>query len=116
MKSRGFSPDAHYLKYVAKRYSWLAIVSLVIMGFHTVFDSAFACLPGAGKKYNDINFSLIGICTNMEDTIFYGSALVAITFAFVLFAFLWKKKEAYSTLSLGVSLKKQFLIRYLFGA
>ncbi len=116
MRSRGFSPNAYYLKYVAKRYSWLAIVSLVVMGFHTVFDSALACLPGAGKRYNDINFSLIGICTNMEDTIFYGSALVAIIFAFVLFAFLWKKKEAYSTLSLGVSLKKQFLIRYLFGA
>ena len=110
MRSRDFSPNAHYLKYVAKRYSWLALISLAVIGLHTWFDA----LMDYGKS--KAHFTFVGVSTNMDNTIFYASALVAIIFAFVLFSFLWNKKEAFSTLSLGVSRKNQFLIRYLFGA
>ncbi|MBR4061552.1 MAG: YrzE family protein [Clostridia bacterium] len=115
LKSRGFSPNLHYLKYVAGRYSWLALISLAVMGMHTIFDSISAYgnpIIGDSIRY----FSFVGISAETELTIFYASAIVAILFAIVLFGFLWKKKEAYFTLSLGVSLKSQFLIRYLFGA
>ncbi len=112
MKSQAYSPNAHYFKYVAKRYSWLALISLAVMGVHTWLD-VLLLKPNRSK----VNFfTFIGVRMGMEDTIFYGSALIAIIFAFVLFSFLWKKKEAYSTLSLGVSPGSQFLIRYLFGA
>ncbi len=110
MRSRDFSPNLHYFKYVAKRYSWLALVSLAVMGMHTWVDA----LMGHGKS--KAHFTFVGVSTNMEDTIFYASALVAILFAFTLFSFLWSKKEAYSTLALGVSRRNQFLIRYLYGA
>lgn len=115
MRSRDFSPDAHYFKYIVKRYSWLALISFIVMGAHTVFDSVLACRPGVSHGLYEGHFTLVGTCTDAAKTIFYASAFVAIFFAFVLFSFLWKKKEAYSTLSLGVSLKNQFLMRYLFG-
>ena len=87
LKSLGFSPDVHYLKYVMKRYSWLALISLAVMGMHTIFDSISAYgnkISGDGIRY----FSFVGISAETELTIFYASAIVAIFFAIVLFGFL----------------------------
>ena len=118
MKSRGFSPDAHYLKYVVKRYSWLALIPVALIGFHTwignmIFGVETASPHGSfvGKYYRVVDTG-----TALSDTITYASVLVGFLIALILFSFLWNKKENSSTLSLGVSLKNQFLIRYLFGA
>lgn len=118
MKSRGFSPDAHYLKYVAKRYSWLALIPILLIGFHTwignmIFGVETASPHGSfvGKYYRVVDTG-----TALSDTIPYASVLVGFCIALALFSFLWQKREGFSTLSLGVSLKKQFLMRYLFGA
>lgn len=118
MKSRGFSPDAHYLKYVAKRYSWSTLIPVALIGFHTwignlIFGTDTASLHGTfSNKY----YRVVDTGSSLSDTITYASALVGFFIALILFSFLWNKKENSSTLSLGVSLKKQFLIRYLFGA
>lgn len=131
MRSRGFSPDKHYFKYVAKRYSWLALISLVVIGFHTwagwfvfPYDTSGA---GYYMSYDtgeywfggnpDIaSFSIINYTAELGNTLPYASAIVGVIYALALFSFLWNKKECFSTLSLGVSLRNQFLIRYLFGA
>ena len=117
MRSRGFSPDAHYLKYVVKRYSWLALIPILLIGFHTwignmIFGVETASPHGSfvGKYYRVVDTG-----TALSDTIPYASVLIGFCIALALFSFLWQKREGFSTLSLGVSLKKQFLIRYLFG-
>lgn len=118
MKSRGFSPDAHYFKYVAKRYSWLMLISLFVMANHTWIDAinGYKVEFGNLAAWNEMPYNVIGQRSNVEDTIQYASAIIAVFFAIVLFSFLWRKKESFSTLALGVSLRNQFLIRYLYGA
>lgn len=132
MKSRGFSPDTHYFKYVAKRYSWLALISLVIIGFHTWagwflfgWDTVGAgyIMDGVTGEYyfgsnmrEIISFSIINYTADLGKTLPCFSSIIALLYALVLFGFLWRKNECFTTLSHGVSLRKQFLIRYLFGA
>ena len=132
LKSRGFSPDAHYFKYVAKRYAWLALISLAVIGFHTwvgwfifSWDSTGvgyikSSLTGEyffGGNFHDVaSFSIINRDAELGNTLPYASAIVAIVYALTLFGFLWRKNECFTTLSHGVSLRNQFLIRYLFGA
>ena len=132
MKSRGFSPDAHYFKYVAKRYSWLALISLVLIGFHTwagwflfSWDTVGAgyIMSGTTGEYffggnirEIVSFCIINYDAELGMTLPYFSAIIAVVYALVLFSFLWKKNECFTTLSFGVAPKKQFLIRYLFGA
>lgn len=132
MRSRGFSPDAHYFKYVAKRYSWLALISLAVIGFHTwagwfLFSwssggGGYAMNSETGELIFGIEIPKIGTFKIMNSdsglgtTLPYAAAIIGIIYAATLFGFLWRKKESFSTLSLGVSLRNQFLIRYLFGA
>ena len=132
MKSRGFSPDAHYFKYVAKRYSWLALISLVLIGFHTWagwflfgWDTVGAgyVMDGVTGEYyfgsnmrEIISFSIINYTADLGKTLPCFSSIIALLYALVLFSFLWRKNECFTTLSHGVSLRKQFLVRYLFGA
>ena len=132
MKSRGFSPDAHYFKYVAKRYSWLALISLVLIGFHTwagwflfgrdtvgagyVMDGVTGEYYFGSNMREIISFSIINYTADLGKTLPCFSSIIALLYALVLFGFLWRKNECFTTLSHGVSLRKQFLIRYLFGA
>ena len=132
MKSRGFSPDTHYFYCIAKRFFWLAIISLAVIGFHTwagwfVFDwdahgVSYIMSSDTGEYWFGGNFSdsasfcIINHSAELGKTLPYTSAIVGVIYALALFSFLWNKKECFSTLSLGVSLRKQFLTRYLFGA
>lgn len=118
LKSRGFSPDLHYFKYAVKRYSWLALVSLIVMAKHTWQDAinGYKVEIGNLSEWTRMEYRVIGHYSNVQDRIHYASAFIAVFFAIVLFSFLWRKKESFSTLALGVSLKNQFLIRYLYGA
>ncbi len=132
MKSRGFSPDLHYFKYVVKRYSWLALISLIVIGYHTwagwfLFDwdasgVGYFMIGDTGEylfggNFPDAaSFSIINYGAELGNTLPYASAIVGIIYALTLFGFLWKKNECFTTLSHGVSLRNQFLIRYIFGA
>lgn len=132
MKSRAFSPELHYLKYVAKRYSWLGLISLVIIGYHTfagwflfnwdpigvgyIMNSETGEYFFGGNFHDVASFSIINRDADLGQTLPYAVVLVGIIYAITLFGFLWKKKECFSTLAHGVSLRNQFLIRYLFGA
>ena len=68
------------------------------------------------SEWNTMPYQVIGHYSNVQDTFNYASAFIAVFFAIVLFSFLWRKKESFSSLALGVSLRNQFLIRYLYGA
>ncbi len=118
MRSRGFSPNLHYFKYVAKRYSWLAIIPVALIGFHTWIGNLIFGIDSTSRygSFPDKYYRVVDTGSSLSDTITYASVLVGFALALVLFAFLWNKKESLSTLSLGVSLKNQFIIRYLFGA
>lgn len=118
MKSRGFSPDRHYLNYLFMRYSWTVLIPIALIGFHTWIGNLIFGVDGS-SKYGfapQSFYRVVDTGTNLSYTIPYASVLVGFCMALALFSFLWRKKEGFSTLSLGVSLKKQFLMRYLFGA
>ena len=132
MKSRVFSPDKHYFQYVAKRYSWLALISLILIGYHTwagwflfswdtvgagyIMSSTTGEYFFGGNIREIVSFCIINCDAELGMTLPYFSAIIAVLYALVIFSFLWKKNECYATLSFGVAPRKQFLIRYLFGA
>ena len=70
-----------------------------------------------GGNFHDVaSFNIINRDAELGNTLPYAAAIVAIVYALTLFGFLWRKNECFTTLSHGVSLRNQFLIRYLFGA
>ncbi len=118
MRSRGFSPDRNYIKYLFIHYWWTALIPIALIGFHTWLGLLIFGVDGASRygSFPDKYYRVVDTGTSLSDTIPYASVLVGFCMALALFSFLWRKREGFSTLSLGVSLKKQFLMRYLFGA
>lgn len=109
-KTIKYHPLAHDIRWLIRRYGWLFLVGfggcsvLTWLGTLTVSASEthglfFLVMPRVDSSFLRIFAVLFGILTG-----------------FVLFRFLWNRRESGMYLTLGLSRRTQFLARYIWGA
>lgn len=102
-KKRKFSPLLHEILWTARRYWWLTLIGIASFSF--VFFVVDNNTP-----------QIFALCTYDTSLLLrVGAVLFGGFTAYVLFAFLWRKRESNLYLTLGISRPKLFAIRYLFG-
>ncbi len=103
---RKFHPLLHEILWTARRYWWVALV-----GFLLFFAFTFVATRLEGNRPDE--FSLI--MRDSEVALRIAGVVYGLFASFVLFSFLWSRRESITFLSVGAARWKQFLLRYLFG-
>lgn len=105
-KKRKFHPLLHEILWTARRYWWVAFV-----GFLLFFAFTFVATSLEGNRPDE--FALI--MRDSEVALRIAGVVYGLFASFVLFSFLWSRRESITYLSVGAARWKQFLLRYLFG-
>ena len=105
-KKRKFHPLLHEILWTARRYWWVALV-----GFLLFFAFTFVATSLEDNRPDE--FSLI--MRDSEVALRIAGVVYGLFASFVLFSFLWSRRESITYLSVGAARWKQFLLRYLFG-
>ncbi len=106
-KGRRYSPVAHYILWMVRRYGWVMLPALAV-------DLLFAFILKSASRRNDVDV----FCLINADSILplrWAVVLFGLLTAFLLFGYLWNRRETNCYGAIGISRTKQFLIRYLWG-
>lgn len=102
-KKNKFKPLLHEILWTARRYWWLTLLGIAAFSF--VFFVV---------ENNDPR--IFALSTHDSSTLLrVGAVLFGGFTAYVLFAFLWRKRESNLYMTIGISRRKLFAVRYLFG-
>ncbi len=102
-QERRFAPLRHYILWTFRRYGWLFFVGVLIFSVLSfVLLSLYSNRPGFFYLIHPDNAVAMRAAT----------ALFGWLVAYVLFGYLWNRRESGAYGCLGISRKKQFAIRY----
>ncbi len=101
-----FHPLLHEILWTVRRYWWVAFVGMLLF-----FAFTYVATMLEGNRPDE--FSLI--MRDSEVALRIAGVVYGLFAAFVLFSFLWSRRESITYLSVGAARWKQFLLRYLFG-
>ncbi len=105
---RRYAPVAHYTLWMIRRYGWLIIPPLAVYSFLTFVISSSTQYAGGSR-----HFALMESGSRVP--LRWSVVLFGLFTAFVLFGYLWNRRESNCYGAIGISRSKQFLIRYWLG-